>query len=133
MQFSSWPSISVSSFIKLPSILLEICSRQKCNGWTDEQTDTQTDKAATICSPFGEHKNEETQSCHSCMQHSALTFSIILPSTIKIFLKVAKLSSGNKMLTPPLPLPARLLIILITRVFHWKTWSNTSILKKTCK
>ena len=40
---------SVSSFIKLPSILLEICSGQKCDG--------QTDKAATRYSPLGEHKN----------------------------------------------------------------------------
>ena len=28
LQFPLWPSISVSSFIKLPSILLEICSGQ---------------------------------------------------------------------------------------------------------
>ena len=47
-------SISVSNFIKLPSILLEICSRQKC----DERTGGQTDKAATICSPFGEHNRK---------------------------------------------------------------------------
>ena len=35
-------SISVSSFIKLPSILLDICSGKKCDG--------RTDKASTICS-----------------------------------------------------------------------------------
>ena len=61
MQFSSWPSISVSGFIKLPSILLEICSGQKCDrqtdGLADRLMDHQTDKAATICSAFGEHKD----------------------------------------------------------------------------
>ena len=34
----SWPSISVSGFIKLPSIILEICSEQKTEGWLDGQT-----------------------------------------------------------------------------------------------
>ena len=34
-------------------MLLEICSGQKCDG----RTVRRTDKAATICSPFGEHKN----------------------------------------------------------------------------
>ena len=43
--------ISVLSFIKLPSILLEICSGQKCDG----QTLGRSDKAATILSPFGGH------------------------------------------------------------------------------
>ena len=41
---------SISSFIKLPSILLETCS------WKSV-TDGRTDKAATIWSPIGEHKN----------------------------------------------------------------------------
>ena len=58
MQFSAWPSIIVSSFIKVPSILLEICRGQNCDGHPDGWTDRRTDKAATICSPFGEHKND---------------------------------------------------------------------------
>ena len=37
-------SVSVSSFIKLPSIFLEICSRQKCDRWMN--------KGTTKCSPF---------------------------------------------------------------------------------
>ena len=36
------------------------------------------------------------QSCHSCMQHSVLTCSIILPSIIKIFLMVTELYSRNE-------------------------------------
>ena len=47
LQFSLWPSISVSSFIILPLILLEICSGQKCDnlmdGWADGWTDGRTD------------------------------------------------------------------------------------------
>ena len=39
LQFPSWPSISVSSFIKLLSIFLEIFSRQNWDGRTDWQTD----------------------------------------------------------------------------------------------
>ena len=35
LQFSSWPSFGLSSFIKLSSILLEICSGQKCDGQMD--------------------------------------------------------------------------------------------------
>ena len=38
--------------VSLSSILLEICSGQNCDG----RTVRRTDKAATICSPFGEHK-----------------------------------------------------------------------------
>ena len=41
-------------------------------------------------------ENKDQQSCHSCMRHSALTFSTIIPSTIKIFLTVAELCSGNQ-------------------------------------
>ena len=35
LAFCNSPHISVSSFIKLPSILLELCSGQKCDGRTD--------------------------------------------------------------------------------------------------
>ena len=55
LHFHWWLSINVSSFIKLPSILLEICSRQNV---VDGRTVRRMDKAATICSPFGEHKNK---------------------------------------------------------------------------
>ena len=41
-----------------------------------------------------EHKDK--QSCYSCMQHSALTCSIILPRIIEILQAVAVLSSGNE-------------------------------------
>ena len=41
-------------------------------------------------------ENEDKQSCHSCMKLSALTCSIILSSTIKIFLTVAGLYFGNE-------------------------------------
>ena len=34
--------------------------------------------------------NEDKLSCHSCMNHSMLTCSIILPSIIKIFLMVTE-------------------------------------------
>ena len=37
------------------TLLLEICSGQLCDGRADGQTDSRTDKPATICSPFGEH------------------------------------------------------------------------------
>ena len=47
---------------KLSSILLEICSGQKC----DRRTDGRTDKAATICSPFGEHKKGCPMHPHMC-------------------------------------------------------------------
>ena len=40
--------------------------------------------------------NEDEKSCHSCMQHSMLTCSIILPSIINIFLMVTELYSRNK-------------------------------------
>ena len=36
-------ALSESSFIKLPSKLLEICSGQKCDGPTDGQMDGRTD------------------------------------------------------------------------------------------
>ena len=45
LQFSLRPSICVSSYIKLPSILLEICSGEKGDVRTND-----------LCSPFGEHK-----------------------------------------------------------------------------
>ena len=38
LQFPAWPSISVSSFIKLLSVLLEICPGHKCDGRTDGQS-----------------------------------------------------------------------------------------------
>ena len=41
-------------------------------------------------------ENEDKQSCLSCMRHSMLICSLILPSIIIIFLKVAKLCSENK-------------------------------------
>ena len=50
-------------------------------------------------------ENEDMQSCHSCMRHSVLTCSIILPSIVKIFLMVAQLCSGNELLTPARPRP----------------------------
>ena len=40
--------------------------------------------------------NQDKQSCHSGMQHSVLTCSIILPCIIKIFLTVAELCSLNE-------------------------------------
>ena len=52
VQLSSWPSISVSSFIKLSSILLEICSGQKCDRRTYGRMDGLMDKAETIGSPI---------------------------------------------------------------------------------
>ena len=58
LQFPSWPSISVSSFIKLPSILLETCFGQKCDGRTNEQTVGRTKP------PFGEQKKlKKNSSC----------------------------------------------------------------------
>ena len=52
LAFCNFPysPLPVSSFIYLFSKLLEICSGQKFDG--------RTDKAVTICSPFGQHKNE---------------------------------------------------------------------------
>ena len=51
---------SVYHFI-YSQILLEICSGLKCDGQMDGKINGRTvrwtDKAATICSPFGEHKN----------------------------------------------------------------------------
>ena len=41
-------------------------------------------------------KNKDKQSCHSCMLHSALTWSISLPSTPKIFVTVVDLCSGSQ-------------------------------------
>ena len=41
-------------------------------------------------------ENKDMQSCRSCMQHSVLTYSINLPSIIKIFLMVTELCSGNE-------------------------------------
>ena len=41
-------------------------------------------------------KGQMKQSYHSCMQHSTLTCSIILPSTIRIFLMVAELQSEHE-------------------------------------
>ena len=41
-------------------------------------------------------ENEDNQSCPYCMRHSLLPYSIILLSTIKIFLTVAELRSGNE-------------------------------------
>ena len=40
--------------------------------------------------------NQHKQSCHSCMRHSVLTCSVILPCIIKIFLTVAELCSRNE-------------------------------------
>ena len=67
----------------------------------------------------GLDKNKDMRSSHSYTRLSMLTCSIILPTTIKIFLTVAELCCGNELLTP-----ARrpTFIILITRVFHRKTW-----------
>ena len=62
--YSAIPLKALHQCIKLPSILLEISSRQKCDGRMDGQTDGQKDKAATICSPFGEHKNNPKTSQH---------------------------------------------------------------------
>lgn len=44
--------LSVSRFFKFTSIHLEICCGQKCYG----RTVGRTDKTATVCFPFGEHK-----------------------------------------------------------------------------
>ena len=41
-------------------------------------------------------ENKEKQNCHSCVWHSALICSIILPSIIQIFLTVLELCSGNQ-------------------------------------
>ena len=44
---------------------------------------------------IGGIKNKDKQSCNFCMGHSALTWSIILPSITKIFVTVVELCSGN--------------------------------------
>ena len=42
-------------------------------------------------------KKKDKQSCHSCMRHFALIWSVTLPSIIKIFLTPAELSSENEL------------------------------------
>ena len=44
-------------------------------------------------------ENEDKQSCHSCMQHFALTCFMNLPSIIKIFQTAAEMCSGNEVKT----------------------------------
>ena len=63
-------------------------------------------------------ESEDKQSCHSCMRHFACF--IILPSTIKIFLKVAELCSGAEMLTPgqPLARPPTFIVLIVIIACH---------------
>ena len=42
-------------------------------------------------------RNEDKQSCHSCMRDFALTCSVILPSVIIIFLTASELCSINEL------------------------------------
>ena len=51
-------ALSVSSFNKLPSIFLAICSRQKCDGRMDSRTDIGRDgQSVYIVSLRGEYNN----------------------------------------------------------------------------
>ena len=64
---------------------------------------------------------EDEWRCHSCIRHSVLTCSIILPSTNKIFLTNAEKCYGNEMLTSArLTTRPPTFIILITRGFCLK-------------
>ena len=74
-------------------------------------------------------ENENNQICYSCMRHAALTCPIILPSIIKILIMVTEVFPGKENKVKRALLQKRIVdarpptfIILINRVFHWKTW-----------